>query len=278
MSVEQAIVLAIVQGITEFLPISSSGHLVLTSWIFDWPDQGLVYDAGVHLGTLLAVLIYFRKTWWTIIHGFFTGGNVLFLEENEDGAVMSARRIVFLIGLATIPVAISGFFLQSALEDTLRDPAWVGVSLLVTAVLLTVAELVGQRSRRLAQAGVRETGFAGIFQAAAVLPGVSRAGSTMAGGMLGNLTRDAAARLSFLLAVPAIGGSAVFLLIEVLAEEGVSDRPWGLIILGAFISFFTGYAAIAWLMKVLRTRSFKPFIAYVAIVGIAVLIGRAFGL
>lgn len=277
MSVEQAIILAIVQGITEFLPISSSGHLVLTSWIFNWPDQGLVYDAAVHLGTLFAVVIYFRKTWTTIIVGFFKDGKVLFLEEGEDGATMSARRVVWLVGLATIPVAISGFFLKSELEDRFRDPAWVGASLLLTAGLLILAELAGKRNRRLAQAGERDSVLAGLFQAIAVLPGVSRAGSTMAGGMLGNLTRDAAARLSFLLAVPAIGGSAVFLLVDVLAEEGLSDRPWGLIILGAVISFITGYVAIAWLMRVLRTRSFKPFIVYVAVLGVAVLVASAFG-
>lgn len=277
MSVEQAIILAIVQGITEFLPISSSGHLVLTSWIFNWPDQGLVYDAAVHLGTLFAVVIYFRKTWTTIIVGFFKDGKVLFLEEGEDGATMSARRVVWLVGLATIPVAISGFFLKSELEDRFRDPAWVGASLLLTAGLLILAELAGKRNRRLAQAGERDSILAGLFQAIAVLPGVSRAGSTMAGGMLGNLTRDAAARLSFLLAVPAIGGSAVFLLVDVLAEEGLSDRPWGLIILGAVISFITGYVAIAWLMRVLRTRSFKPFIVYVAVLGVAVLVASAFG-
>lgn len=277
MSVEQAIVLAIVQGITEFLPISSSGHLVLTSWIFDWPDQGLVFDAGVHLGTLFAVLIYFRRTWVSILRGLTTGGDVQLFEEGTDIAAMSARRLILLLAMASVPVAISGLLLQSALEDTLRDPAWVGLSLLLTAVLLSIAELVGKRNKRLGEAGARETLLAGIFQAAAVLPGVSRAGSTMAGGMLGNLTRDAAARLSFLLAVPAIGGSAVFLLAEVLIEEGLSDRPWGLIILGAIVAFFTGYASIALLMRILRTRSFKPFIAYVAILGTAVLIARAFG-
>jgi undecaprenyl-diphosphatase len=276
-SLVQAIVLAVVQGLTEFLPISSSGHLVLTSWLFDWPDQGLVFDAAVHLGTLLAVLIYFRKTWVTIIRGFFDGGSVLFLEVGEQGATLPARRVIIFMVLATIPVAVVGFFLQSALENSLRKPEWVAVSLLVTAALLTVAELFGRRTHRLADLGPRQAALAGLFQAAAVLPGVSRAGSTMTGGMLGNLTRDAAARLSFLLAVPAIGGSATFLMLEVISEEGFSDRPWGLILLGAVVSFATGYAAIAWLMRVLRTRSFTPFIIYVAVLGVAVLIARAFG-
>lgn len=277
MSVEQAIVLAIVQGITEFLPISSSGHLVLTSWIFNWDDQGLVFDAAVHLGTLLAVLIYFRRTWLTLVRGCFNGGAVFLMEDGEVNPSIPARRLLVLIVVASIPVAVVGLVLRDALESSLRKPEYVAISLLATAALLALAEIVGARSKRLAKVSARDTIIVGIFQAAAVLPGISRAGSTMAGGMLGNLTRDAAARLSFLLAVPAIGGASVFLLIDVISAEGLSDRQWGLVLLGAVISFVTGYAAIAWLMRVLRTRSFKPFAVYVAVLGVAVLIARAFG-
>lgn len=277
MSVEQAIVLAIVQGITEFLPVSSSGHLVLSSWIFNWPDQGLVFDAAVHLGTLLAVLIYFRRTWVTLARGCFNGGAVFLMEDGETNPSIPARRLLILVVIATIPVALLGLLLRDALESSLRKPEAVALSLLATAALLTLAEVVGARSKRLAKATARDTTVAGLFQAAAVLPGISRAGSTMAGGMLGNLTRDAAARLSFLLAVPAIGGASLFLLVDVISEEGLSDRQWGLILLGAVISFATGYLAIAGLMRVLRTRSFRPFIVYVSVVGVAVLIARAFG-
>ncbi len=277
MSVEQAIVLAIVQGITEFLPISSSGHLVLSSWIFNWPDQGLVFDAAVHLGTLLAVLIYFRRTWITLARGCFDGGAVFLMEDGETSPQIPARKLLGLVVVASIPIAIVGLLLRDELQSSLRKPEAVAISLLVTAALLTLAEVVGARSKRLATASARDTTIAGIFQAAAVLPGISRAGSTMAGGMLGNLTRDAAARLSFLLAVPAIGGSALFLIIDVISDEGFADRQWGLILLGAVISFVTGYLAIAWLMKVLRTRSFRPFIVYVALLGVAVLIARAAG-
>ena len=277
MSIEQAIVLAIVQGITEFLPVSSSGHLVLSSWIFDWPDQGLVYDAAVHMGTLLAVLIYFRKTWVTLIRGFFNGGAVYLLEDGEVNPSVPARRLLLLIVIASIPIAIVGLLLREQLESSLRKPEAVAISLIGTAVLLTLAEYFGARSKRLSVATPRDTTIAGIFQAAAVLPGVSRAGATMAGGMLGNLTRDAAARLSFLLAVPAIGGSGLFLLLDVLTGNESGDQQWGLILLGAAISFVTGYLAIAWLMRVLRTRSFRPFIVYVAVVGVAVLVARGLG-
>ncbi len=277
MSLEQAIVLAIVQGITEFLPVSSSGHLVLSSWIFNWPDQGLVYDAAVHLGTLLAVLIYFRKTWITLVRGCFNGGSVFLLEDGETTPSIPARRLLALVVTASIPIAIVGLLLRDELESSLRKPEAVAISLIATAVLLTLAEVIGARTKRLASASARDTTIAGFFQAAAVLPGISRAGSTMAGAMMGNLTRDAAARLSFLLAVPAIGGSGLFLLADVISNEGLGDRQWGLILLGAAISFVTGYLAIAWLMRVLRTRSFRPFIGYVAIVGVGVLIARAFG-
>ena len=277
MSVEQAIVLAIVQGITEFLPISSSGHLVLTSWVFNWPDQGLVYDAAVHLGTLLAVLIYFRRTWITLVRGVFTGGAVFLMEEGETSPRIPARRLLLMVLLATIPVAVVGLILKDSLEGSLRNPEAVAISLLATAGLLALAEVVGKRTLLLSSASGRVIAMAGLFQAIAVIPGISRAGSTMAGGMLGNLNRDAAARLSFLLAVPAIGGSGVFLLADVISTEGSSEEPWGLIMLGAAISFGTGYLAIAWLMRVLRTRSFRPFIAYVALAGVAVLVARAFG-
>jgi undecaprenyl-diphosphatase len=277
MSLSQAIVLAVVQGLTEFLPVSSSGHLVLASWLFDWQDQGLVYDAAVHLATLAAVLIYFQRTWIRLVRGFFTNGRVLLIEDGGEENEMPARKLVWMLVLASIPVAVLGLVLKNALETMMRKPEEVGIALLVTAALLVVAEVVGKRSTRLASITIRETMFAGLFQAIAVIPGVSRAGSTMAGGMVGGLTRDAAARLSFLLAVPAIGGSGLFLMLDVIQSEGLGERPWGMIILGAIIAFITGYVAIAWLMRVLRTMSFRPFIAYVAIVGFAVLVARAFG-
>jgi undecaprenyl-diphosphatase len=277
MSLSQAIVLAVVQGLTEFLPVSSSGHLVLASWLFDWQDQGLVYDAAVHLATLAAVLIYFQRTWIRLVRGFFTNGRVLLIEDGGEENEMPARKLVWMLVLASIPVAVLGLVLKNALETMMRKPEEVGIALLVTAALLVVAEVVGKRSTRLESITIRETMFAGLFQAIAVIPGVSRAGSTMAGGMVGGLTRDAAARLSFLLAVPAIGGSGLFLMLDVIQSEGLGERPWGMIILGAIIAFITGYVAIAWFMRVLRTMSFRPFIAYVAIVGFAVLVARAFG-
>jgi undecaprenyl-diphosphatase len=148
---------------------------------------------------------------------------------------------------------------------------------MVTGVLLTAAELIGRRSRRLASANERDSGTVGFFQAAALLPGLSRSGSTMAAAMIGNMTRDAAARFSFLLAVPAIGGAVVFVMADVIVNEGFSGHPWGTIALGGVISFITGYIAISFLMRILRTRSFLPFIIYVFGVGVAVLIARAAG-
>jgi undecaprenyl-diphosphatase len=277
MSVAQAIVLAIIQGITEFLPISSDGHLVLGSWLFNWPDQGLLYDAAVHLGTLLAVIIYFRRTWASILTGFLNGGKVLFLEEGEQGAVMPARRVIWLVALATIPVAVAGYFVKDFLEENLRTPEVAAMSLLITGALLTAAELIGRRNRRLASATEKDSGVVGLFQVAALLPGLSRSGSTMSAAMMGDMTRDAAARFSFLLAVPAIGGAVIFVIADVIINEGFSGHPWGMFALGGGVSFITGYVAIAWLMRILRTRNFTPFIAYVLVVGVAVLIARAAG-
>jgi len=244
----QAIVLAIIQGVTEFLPVSSSGHLILGSWLFDWPDQGMVFD-----------------------------GAVVPLGEKPCNQSIPAMRLLWLLVLASVPLAIFGLLLKSTLEDHLRTPEAVGAFLLATSSLLIAAEYAGNRSRVITSIGVKDSVIIGIAQAAAVIPGVSRSGTTIAAGLALNLDRDSAARLSFLMAVPALGGSGLYVIVDALTNSAIDSADWSQIVLGAVIAFITGYLAIAGFLQLLRTASLKPFIAYTAIAGIAVLIARAAG-
>ena len=277
MSVIQAIVLAIIQGVTEFLPISSSGHLVLGSWLFNWPDQGLTFDAAVHVGTLGSVLVYFRTEWFSLARGCVRGGDVIFGGNSEGAGSMKATRLLFLLVLATLPLVVVGPALGDAVEGPMRSPEVVGALLLVTAAVLTAAEIVGNRTRGLSSTGPRDSFLIGLAQTLAVLPGVSRAGVTIAAGMFLNMTRESAARFSFLLAVPAIAGSGVLVLAKSFSPGADTDADWTMILIGVVISFLTGYLAIGGLLRVLRTWSFKPFIAYTLFAGIAVLSLRALG-
>jgi undecaprenyl-diphosphatase len=272
----QAIVLAIVQGVTEFLPVSSSGHLILGSWLFDWPDQGLVFDGAVHLGTLGAVLIYFRGTWISLVKGCLSGG-VVPLGDKSGSQSVPAMRLLWLLVLASVPLAIFGLLLKSTLEDHLRTPEAVGAFLLATSAMLIVAEYAGNRSRSITSVGVKDSVIIGIAQAASVIPGVSRSGTTIAAGMASNLDRDSAARLSFLMAVPALGGSGLLVIVDALTDTALDSADWGHVVLGAVIAFITGYLAIAMFLRMLRTASLKPFIVYTAVAGVAVLIARAAG-
>lgn len=273
MSFIQVIVLAIIQGVTEFLPISSSGHLILGSWLFDWPDQGLAFDAAVHVGTLVAVVVYFRREWYQLLSRLVSDGQV---EVDESGGRIKARLLAIMIVVGTIPLAIGGLLLKDSVEANFRTPEAVGWLLIGTALALAVGELVGSRTRKLPGITTTDAGIIGIAQVFAVFPGISRSGVTMVAAMASGMTRDAAARFSMLLATPAIAGAGLLIAID--AASGPDDAAdWGAAALGAVISAITAYFVIAGLMRLLRSRSFRPFIVYCAVVGIAVVIARAAG-
>ena len=272
MSFIQVIVLAVVQGVTEFLPISSSGHLILASWLFDWPDQGIVFDAAVHVGTLVAVVIYFRRQWMQLISGLASDQPV---EVDDSGATLKARTLAILIIVGTIPLAIGGLLAKDSVEAIFRTPETVGWLLIVTAIALVAGELFGKRARRLDDFGKYEAWIIGAAQILAVLPGVSRSGLTMVAGLGFGMTRAAAARFSMLLATPAIAGAGLLIAIDALT--GTEDVDWGSAALGAVLSAITAYFVIAGLMKLLKSGSFRPFIVYCAVVGVAVVIARATG-
>ncbi len=287
MSIVQAFVLALVQGLTEFLPISSSGHLVLGSWIFGWPDQGVLFDVAVHAGTLAAAALYFRRLWIDLAVGVFRGAGAGEADRAASGGPVrvgpgigggGARRLVGMIVVASVPISIAGVLLQDGLEGVFRSPEWVGGFLLVTAAVLTVSELVGKRSRDIGGMTFSSGLAIGLAQAFAVLPGVSRTGATIAGALLGGMTREAAARFSFLLAAPAIIGAGLLLALEAVTDPGVNTPSAGVLLIGISVSFASGLAAIGLFMRLLRSGSLWPFVAYCVLAGGATLSARAAGL
>ena len=272
MSFIQVIVLAIIQGVTEFLPISSSGHLILGSWLFNWPDQGLVFDVAVHVGTLAAVIVYFRRTWLQLIVSLSSDQLV---EVGDSGGTVKARTLAILIIVGTVPLAVGGLLLKDDIEVGFRTPESVGWLLIGTAMALLIGELLGSRTRNLDKTTVPHAVIIGVAQVFAILPGISRSGLTIVVGMATGMTRDAAARFSMLLATPAIAGAGLLIALD--AVTGTDDVDWGAAVLGAVLSAITAYFVIAGLMKLLKTRSFRPFIIYCAGAGIAVVIASAGG-
>jgi undecaprenyl-diphosphatase len=277
LSLLHAIVLAIVQGVTEFLPVSSDGHLVLVPWLLGWDDQGLAFDAAVHLGTLGAVIVYFRREWIGLVRGLLTRAPVRFGDPNGEEGQTGAGRLVLLLAAASVPTAIIGFALKGTVEGPLRKPEWAGAFLVGTALVLLVGEVAGKRLRRMEHAGVKDAVAMGVAQGLAVFPGFSRSGSTIAVGLATGLTREAAARLSFLIAVPAIAGAGALLLTDLAWSDEPARAGPPEIAIGIAVSFVTGLLALGLLFRLLRRGSLKPFAVYCAAAGIAILIARGFG-
>ncbi len=247
----QAIVLGLVQGLTEFLPISSSGHLVLMHHILGLAEESLVFDVAVHLGTLFAVFVYFRRDLASIIAGFVKGGPL--------------RMVVWLIAIGTVPAVIIGLGLKDTIEALFVSPAFASGGLLMTSLLLFLSEKLQKSERALLQLRWLDAIVIGCFQALAILPGISRSGSTIAGGLMMGVDRDSAARFSFFLAIPAILGAAV-LQIPDLGE--ITSRQWLVMGSGVLASMLSGYVAIGILMAVLRKGRLYGFSIYTLIVGL----------
>ncbi|MXX49274.1 MAG: undecaprenyl-diphosphate phosphatase [Chloroflexi bacterium] len=270
MSILEAIVLAIVQGLSEFLPISSSGHLVLARWLFDWEDPGLDFDVAVHIGTLAAILFAFRREVWDVLCGL----------REDAGTVegLRPRRLLWLGLIGTIPIVIVGGLLYETLQDELRDATTAGAFLLATGAMIGGAEW---RTRRRCDASPlvsldeRRSLAIGIAQCLAILPGISRSGMCMVAGMAMGQGREAAARWAFWLSMPALTGAGV-LAVAALIDERESVDVVALVV-GMLVSFATALIAIKALLWLVRGRSLMPFAAYCLIVGLAVLIARAAG-
>ncbi len=262
----QAILLGIVQGITEFLPISSDGHLVIFQHLFGLKQDMMFFDVMVHFATLLVVFVYFRRDIAALIATFFGRNADAWPHTPGNG-----RRVVAWIVLGTIPAVFVGLFLKDAVESTFKSVAFAGGGLLFTALLLTIGSRAGggdKESSALSPAGALAIGIA---QAIAPLPGVSRSGSTIATGLLLKLDRKEAARFSFLLAIPAILGATVLELKDVL-ESGISDI--GPVLVGMVVAFIAGMFALNLLVRVLQRGKLIWFAGYCVIAGIvAILLG-----
>lgn len=263
----QTSLLAITQGLTEFLPVSSSGHLVLVSWLFDWPDQGMAFDMVLHLGTLAAVVLYFRREWVLLARGLVDSlRGVRSLGQGEP-----YRRLAWLIILATIPALFLGALSESMVEDRFRDPLLVGWLLLGTGVLLFFAERGARRSLETGGMRTRDALAIGVAQAAALLPGISRSGVTIAAGLFRGLTREAAARFSFLLAAPIILGAGLFEVWNV-AQDGWGNMPWPLFALGFALTGVVALVCIRGFLSLLRRATLAPFVGYCLAAGSVVVL------
>lgn len=265
MTVLQAALLGIVQGLTEFLPISSSAHLVLVPYALGWnfPQSEIFpFDVLVQMGTLLAVIVYFWRDLWGILREFFTA-----IARGHPFATEQARLGWYLI-IGTIPAGVLGLLIQKTVEQTFQDPVYSGYFLLVTALLLVIAEWAGKKNRPLESVGALDALWVGCFQAISLFPGISRSGATMTGGMTRHLERPAAARFSFLLAVPVMLGAGVVSLKDLFAVPQLGSFLPELLV-GVVVAALTGFLAIRWLLGFIQRHSFYGFAAYCAVIGLA---------
>jgi undecaprenyl-diphosphatase len=255
----KAVALGVLQGLTEFLPISSSAHLRIFPELFGWGDPGAAFTAVIQIGTELAVLIYFRKDIWRIGS---TWVRSLFRPELR-GALDSRMGWYIIVG--SLPIVILGIALKDIIERDFRNLWIIGSTLIVLGIILGIADRVGDRDRVISQMTLRHSVFLGLAQACALVPGVSRSGATISMGRFLGYDREAATRFAFLLAIPAVVGAGLFELKEI--PHGDNSYGWGPTIVATIVSFVVGYAAIAWLLRYISTRSYLPFVIYRIVLG-----------
>lgn len=264
MDVIQAIILGIVQGLTEFIPVSSSGHLVLVPALLGWSPPGLAFDTVLHLGTALALIVFFWREWITLI---VAGLRSLFRWRIEG----ADERLAWLIVVGCIPAALAGYLLEGFFASVFEDPIVSGYFLLVTAGILTIAEGLGRRLRSIEKLRLPDALAVGFAQAIAIFPGISRSGSTIAAGLLVGLDRESAARYSFLLATPIILGAGLLQLPDAVRTRAEGAGSLALL-LGFVVAAVVGYLCIGFLLRYLRRGGLYPFAAYCAVAGLFAII------
>jgi undecaprenyl-diphosphatase len=266
----QAFVLGVLQGLTEFLPISSSAHLRILPELLGWCDgaescdPGAAFTAVIQIGTELAVLLYFRKDIWRIARSW-----LLSLFKPEYRGHLDARMGWFII-VGSLPIVILGIIFKDTIEEDFRNLWLIGSTLVVFGLLLGIADKVGGNERQIKQLTLRHAVLMGGAQAMALVPGVSRSGATLSMGRLLGYEREAATRFAFLLAIPAVVGAGLFELNEI--PHGSNKYGWGPTILATAVSFVIGYAAIAWLLRYISTNSYTLFVVYRVVLGGSVLV------
>ncbi|MET9643285.1 undecaprenyl-diphosphate phosphatase [Streptomyces syringium] len=270
MSWFESFILGLVQGLTEFLPISSSAHLRLTAAFADWQDPGAAFTAITQIGTETAVIIYFRKDIARIVSAWFRSLFDRRMRHDHD-ATMG-----WLVIVGSIPIGVLGLLLKDAIEGPFRDLRLIATTLVVMGIVLGFADRLAARDEQggrhravkerksLEQLNTRDGLIFGACQAMALIPGVSRSGATISGGLLIGYTRESAARYSFLLAIPAVLASGLF----ELKDAGEGHTAWGPTIFATLIAFVVGYAVIAWFMRFISSKSFMPFVIYRVLLGL----------
>jgi undecaprenyl-diphosphatase len=266
LSLLEAIVLGIIQGLTEFLPISSSGHLRIVPAFVGWDDPGAAFTAVVQLGTMCAEVIYFRQDLLRIARGFLGS-----LRRPELRGTLDARMGWYLI-FATVPITVLGLAFENDIETSARNLKLIGTSLIVLGLVLLVADRTSKRERGMGQLTLRDGLVMGSAQALALVPGVSRSGATITAGLFLGLERAAAARFSFLLSIPAVVGSGLYQLYGIVSGEEAPDVGAGALILSTLFAFIAGYAAIAFLLRFLATHTTMLFVVYRVALGTIVLV------
>ena len=254
MGLIQAIVYGIVQGLTEFLPISSSGHLLFLPAVLGWEDPGAGFTAVIQIGTVAAVLIFFRRELWGCLRDWAAS----LLDKSKRGT--EGAILGWAIVLGTLPIVVLGLLLEEKIDTAFRSPLVVAGMLVGVALVMFAAEKIGKRERALETVRIKDGIIIGLWQVLALVPGASRSGATIAGGMFAGFDRPTAAKFSFLLSVPSVLGAGVYKLIkdvDKIAEAGVVET-----VVATLVAFATGYAAIAFLIRYLQTHSTVVFVVY----------------
>lgn len=263
----EAVVLGIVQGLTEFLPISSSAHLRISAALLGWDDPGAAFTAVTQLGTETAVIIYFRRDIARIFAAWSRSLRRPELRSDPDA------RMGWLVILGSLPIGVLGLLFETQIESAFRDLRLTALTLIVFGVLLGIADRIGAKRRRLDELTVRHGIAYGAAQALALIPGVSRSGGTITAGLLLGYRREAAARYAFLLAIPAVFASGLYKLTDI----GENSPSWGPTLVATLVAFGIGFVVIAWLMRYISTRSFMPFVIYRLVLGVALIVFVALG-
>lgn len=271
MPLYQAIILALVQALTEFLPVSSTAHLILFPWFAGWQDPGLAFDVALHAGTLLALVFYFFKDWLTLL---LCGIGLNFPATAKPEDIVHNRKMFWYLVIGTIPAGVAGLLFHHEIEEKLRQPKIIAVSLVLIALLMWWADSKKDLTRKEGDSNLGDALTIGTAQALALWPGVSRSGITITTGLFRRLTRAAATRFSFILSVPAVAGAVVMELPKLIKmhKAGGLDLPLSTLAISVLVSGVAGYFVIAFFLRYLQTRTLKVFVVYRLVFGMMILV------
>lgn len=265
----QALIMGLVQGLTEFLPVSSSGHLVLVPWLFGWTDpfiNSVAFTVVLHMGTLVALLAFFWRDWVTLIPAGLAAIRDRSLKGDPN------RKMAFLLVVATIPAVLVGPIFESKLEDLVREPARIALMLCVGAAILWLADRWGSKQRDETSLTFRESLGIGVAQVIALVPGISRSGISISAGLFLGLNREAAARFSFLMATPVIGGAGIWEARKFLTNEAGPSPEMNVIVIGFVAALIAGFLAVRFMLEFLKRQPLTGFVVYRVVAAIVVFV------